>query len=125
MALSFNINILAGYIFVARKSYFYTRQAEGIFSYIKERDSCLDCSALINVDAPGCGRSVVRGLTGESRKVFILGYSCTQRFPHQKCLLLVAYISHSTASSSKRPSLYKIESALHQRGPLGRTVLED
>ena len=35
---------------------------------------------------------------GTSRKVFILGYSCTQRFPRRKCLLLVTYISHSTAS---------------------------
>ena len=25
---------------------------------------CLDCGALINVDAPGCGTSVVRGPTG-------------------------------------------------------------
>ena len=51
--------------------------------------SCLDRGALMNVDAPGCGTLVVRGPTGTSRKVFILGYSCTQRFPRQKCLLLV------------------------------------
>ena len=37
--------------------------------------SCLKRGALINVDAPGCGTSVVRGPTGTSRKVFILGYS--------------------------------------------------
>ena len=35
---------------------------------------------------------------GTSTKVFILGYSCTQRFPRRKCLLLITYISHSTAS---------------------------
>ena len=28
---------------------------------------------------------------GTSRKVLILGYSCTQRFSRRKCLLLVAY----------------------------------
>ena len=55
--------------------------------------SCLDSGALINADAPGCGTSVVRGPTGTSRKVFILGYSCTQRFPRRKCLILVAYTS--------------------------------
>ena len=33
--------------------------------------SCLDHGVLINVEAPGCGTS---------RKVFILGYSCTPRF---------------------------------------------
>ena len=53
--------------------------------------SWLDRGALINVDAPGCGTSVVRVT---SRKVFILGYSCTQRFPGQKCLLLIASKSH-------------------------------
>ena len=26
--------------------------------------SCLDCGALINVEAPGCGTSVVQGQTG-------------------------------------------------------------
>ena len=59
--------------------------------------SCLDRDAL-NVNAQRCGTSVVRGPTGHSRKVFILGYS------------------------SKRPSSNKSESTLHQRGPLGRTV---
>ena len=62
------MNILAGYIFVARKSYFLnTRQAEGIFrkeTHLPWWPSCLDCSALINVDAPVCGTSVDRGLTG-------------------------------------------------------------
>ena len=33
-----------------------------------------------------------------------------------------AYISHSATSYSKRPSSCMSESALHQRGPLGRTV---
>ena len=40
----------------------------------------LDLGALINIDTPGCGTSVVRGPMGTSRKVLILGYSCTQRF---------------------------------------------
>ena len=33
-------------------------------------------------------------------------------------------ISHLSASLSKRPSSFKSESALHQRGPLGKTLLK-
>ena len=55
--------------------------------------SWLDCGALINVDP----QDVLRRW-GTSSKVFILWYSCTQRFPRRKCQLLVAYTSHSAAS---------------------------
>ena len=54
---------------------------------------CLDRGALINVDAPGCVTSVVRGPTGHKKEGFHPGM-----FPGQKCLLLVAYIGLSTAS---------------------------
>ena len=61
---------------------------------------------------------------GTSRKVFILGYSCTQRFPHLK--VPTSHLVHKSLNRilSKRPSSYKSESALYQRGPLGRTVLQ-
>ena len=49
--------------------------------------------ALINVDNPECGTSVVRGTTGHKSEGFILGCSCTQRFSRRKCLLLDAYKS--------------------------------
>ena len=35
-----------------------------LYSYLSRWQSCLDRGALINVDAPGCGTSVVRGPTG-------------------------------------------------------------
>ena len=62
--------------------------------------SCLDRGALTNINAPGCGISVVHGPTFHKQE----GYSCTQRFPRQKCLIT-------------GPSSYKSESALHHEGP--------
>ena len=38
--------------------------------YLPWWPSCLDRGALINVDAPGCGTSVVRGLTGRQVERF-------------------------------------------------------
>ena len=77
--------------------------------------SWLDRGALIIVDAPGNGSMVRRQM----------GYSCTvPKDSLAESAYFSSRISHSTASLSKRPSSYKSESALHQRGPLGRTVLE-
>ena len=56
--------------------------------------SCFDRGALINVDVPGCAHRWFEARQGTGRKVFILGYSCIQRFPRCKCLLLFSYISH-------------------------------
>ena len=74
--------------------------------------SCLDRGALINVDAPGFGTSVVRGLTGHKQEGLHPGFLADS-----------AYISHPATSYFQRPSSYiTSESALHQRGPLGRIV---
>ena len=61
--------------------------------YLSWLPSWLDRGALINVDAPGCGKSVFEVRRGTGRKVFILGYSCTQSFPRGKSLLFAAYKS--------------------------------
>ena len=50
--------------------------------------SWLDSGALINVDAPECGMSVV---SRPDRAQVGRFSSCTYRFPLQKCLLLIAY----------------------------------
>ena len=57
---------------------------------------------------------------GTGRKVFILGYSCTQRFPRRKCLLLVAYTLLNRVLI-KEAIVEQIRVA-PIRGPLGRTV---
>ena len=85
--------------------------------------SCLDRGAVINVDAPGCGKSVVHVRWRPDRAQVGRFTLCTQRFPRRKCLLLVPYTSLYRILI-KEPSSYKSESALHQRGPLGRTVLK-
>ena len=59
--------------------------------------SCLDRGALINVDAPGCGTSVVRGLMGTSRKVFAWGTVVPKGFLAESAYFS-SRTSHSTAS---------------------------
>ena len=60
------------------------KQHSCINQYLPRLSIWLDCGALINVEAPECGTSVVRGPLGHKYE------SCTKRFPHKKCLLLVA-----------------------------------
>ena len=67
--------------------------------------SWLDCGALINVDAPGCGASRDEARVGR----FSSWGTVYPKFPRQKCLLLVAYKSFCRSSKS--------ESALHKEGP--------
>ena len=50
--------------------------------YLPWVPSCLDRGALINVEAPGCGTSVVRGPTGHKWEGFYPGVQMhPKRFP--------------------------------------------
>ena len=85
----------------------------------------LNRDALISVDPRP--QDVVRrwfeARQGTSRKVFILGYSSTQRFPHRKCLLLVIYISHSTASYQRFHPRISVNPRCTKEGPKGGQCL--
>ena len=79
--------------------------------------SCLDHGALINVDSPGFRFGGSRPDGAQVGSFSSWGTAVLKGF-----LAHSVYISHSAMSYSKRPSSYMSESALHQRGPLGRAV---
>ena len=53
-----------------------------------------------------------------SKRVIILGYSCSQKFPHQRCLILVTYslIKHIGLLIKRSHYQIKCESLFHQEG---------
>ena len=68
--------------------------------------SCLDLGAQINVEAPGCGMSVVRGLTAQVGRFSSWGAVVPKGFLAESAYFL-SHICHSIATLSKRPSSYK------------------
>ena len=68
---------------------------KGFIYNLPWRPSWLECGALINDYAPGCGTLVVRGPTGHKKEGFHPGVSCTNG-----CLAESAYISTSTSLST-------------------------